>query len=81
MALAETKAKLAERLADNDLTLEQPQPVAKAKPKGPAKTTEKPAPIAAPPPSATTTGAASKSATNPGATKTKKATTPAPIFR
>ncbi|HEY3899432.1 MAG TPA: hypothetical protein VGM54_12500 [Chthoniobacter sp.] len=77
MALAEAKAKLAERLADNDLTLEQPQPVAKTKPKAPAKTTEKPAPVAAPPSSATKTGAASKSAT----TKTKKATTPAPTFR
>ena len=49
MALAETKAETAQRLADNDLTL-TPAVVKKSKPKAAAKTEEKQlAPVAAPP--------------------------------
>jgi hypothetical protein len=73
MTLAETKAAFAERLADNDLTLEQTTAKAKAKPKAPAKTADKPAPIAAPPKSLATVGPAFKT----GASKTKKAATTA----
>jgi hypothetical protein len=80
MTLAETKAATAERLANNDLTLE-PTVVTKAKPKTAAKSTEKLAPIAAPPKPAANTGAIPKPTTTAGATRTKKASTPVPTFR
>jgi len=77
MTLAETKATLADRLADNDLTLEPAAVTGKAKPKTPAKSTSKLAPIAAGPKSAANPGATPKPAAKTDATKTKKA--PAPV--
>ncbi len=78
MTLAETKATFAQRLADNDLTLEPTLLTAKLKPKSPAKSAGKPAPIAAPPTSATNTVALPKPTINTGATKTSKAPTATP---
>ncbi len=66
MALAEAKAATAQRLADNDLTLE-PVVVTKAKVKPPGKSTEKLAPIAAPPKPVANSATSSKPTPNTGA--------------
>lgn len=82
MALAEAKATMAQRLADNDLTLEQPVVVTKTKAKPVAKPTEKkPDPVAAGPKSSADAPATSKPTTTTGAAKSKKASGPFSIFR
>ncbi|MEZ0257227.1 MAG: hypothetical protein ACAI37_18235 [Chthoniobacter sp.] len=82
MALAEAKAVLAQRLADNDLTLEQPTVVTtKAKSKPAAKPSEKLAPVAAGPKPAANSAAPTKSTPSPAADKTKKAKSPMDLFR
>jgi hypothetical protein len=78
MTLAETKATLAQRLADNDLTLEPTMTTAKLKPKSTEKSASKLAPIAGPPPPASGV-ALPKPTINTGATKTSK--TPASTSR
>jgi septal ring factor EnvC (AmiA/AmiB activator) len=73
MTLAETKAAFAQRLADNDLTLDPSAAAPKAKSKTVDKSAEKPAPVAAPPKSAASTGTPAKSGANTGTAKSKKA--------
>jgi hypothetical protein len=75
MTLAETAATTAQRLADNDLPVEAPVAIPKAKPVD--KTgSEKPAPVASGPKSAAGNGASSKPATSAPATTTIKAAKP-----
>ena len=71
MTLAETSATTAQRLADNDLVLEAPVTIPKAKPVDKAAA-EKPAPVAAGPKPSTSTPAKP----SPSATTTKKAPAP-----
>jgi hypothetical protein len=80
MTLAETKATVAEQLGGNDLILEQPVLIGKAKTKTPGKSAEKLAPIAAGPKSAANAGATPKPNTSTGVSKTKKAGTPVPTL-
>ncbi len=81
MVLAETSATTAQRLADNDLTLEAPVAKAKPKAKSPEKPAEKPAAVAAGPNSAPTAGTPSKPSTSVLATILSKKPTSAPAAR
>lgn len=81
MALAEAKATMAQRLADNDLTLEQPTVVTKPKSKPAAKPVEKPDPVAAGPKPAAESSTPSKPSSNASGAKAKKTSGPFSIFR
>jgi septal ring factor EnvC (AmiA/AmiB activator) len=72
MALAEAKAGMAQRLADNDLTLEPTAVPSKPKAKSTEQPREKPAPVAAGPKPAAAPAPTGKSTFRTGATATKK---------